>query len=41
MRKDVLFYIKHPILYLKYRKAAKSMANDYMKYLKYMNKEVK
>ena len=33
IRKDIIFYIKHPILYLQYRKAAKWMADDYMGYL--------
>jgi hypothetical protein len=34
IRKDIIFYIKHPILYLQYRKAAKWMADDYMRYAK-------
>lgn len=33
IRKDIIYYIKHPIQYLKYKKAAKAMANDYMEYL--------
>ena len=33
IRKDIIYYIKHPIQYLKYKKAAKAMADDYMEFL--------